>query len=399
MSLGESRESGTARSMTRRVRRVAEGRRPFVPFGLAPLLGLVALLLWAVFPFAKNVVEASAQRAAEAAASRIGADWATVTASGQRVTLEGVAPSQQACQQLADAIDRERGPTWLGGHSPVTRVVRRCNVNAEQTGAVATPAATPAPAAEPAQPAAAPDWTFTLRDGLLTLNGTVPDDAAREDILSEARSQISPPRITRVDDQLQMLGRGAPVGYVQVAQRGLRTLGQCDVGRTSFIDSYFSLRCELPSSRAATVEAQAFAQLPMGRMGSIEILPRETLDSCEQRLADILSVARIQFETSSSVISASSFGLLDTIAEAVAACPGRLRIGGHTDSRGGADYNRELSYQRAFAVRRALIQRGIESDRLVAQGYGESQPIADNATDEGRARNRRIEFRVIRTDP
>lgn len=70
----------------------------------------------------------------------------------------------------------------------------------------------------------------------------------------------------------------------------------------------------------------------------------------------------------------------------------RLSIDGHTDSTGTADRNRALSRQRAEAVQAALVARGIAADRLQAQGFGPDQPLADNATEDGRAKNRRVEL-------
>lgn len=69
-----------------------------------------------------------------------------------------------------------------------------------------------------------------------------------------------------------------------------------------------------------------------------------------------------------------------------------IEVAGHTDSRGSDEYNMTLSQQRANAVRNHLIKKGIEADRLTAVGYGESQPVADNATEEGRFKNRRVEL-------
>lgn len=69
-----------------------------------------------------------------------------------------------------------------------------------------------------------------------------------------------------------------------------------------------------------------------------------------------------------------------------------IEVAGHTDSRGSDEYNMTLSQQRAEAVRNYLISKGIAADRLTAKGYGESQPVADNATDEGRFKNRRVEL-------
>jgi outer membrane protein OmpA-like peptidoglycan-associated protein len=69
-----------------------------------------------------------------------------------------------------------------------------------------------------------------------------------------------------------------------------------------------------------------------------------------------------------------------------------IEVAGHTDSMGSDAYNMKLSQQRAEAVRNFLISRGVAADRLTAKGYGESQPVADNATEEGRFKNRRVEL-------
>lgn len=69
-----------------------------------------------------------------------------------------------------------------------------------------------------------------------------------------------------------------------------------------------------------------------------------------------------------------------------------VEVSGHTDSRGSDEYNMSLSLRRAEAVRDYLITKGISADRLTAKGAGESEPIADNNTDEGRFKNRRVEL-------
>ena len=72
-----------------------------------------------------------------------------------------------------------------------------------------------------------------------------------------------------------------------------------------------------------------------------------------------------------------------------------VRITGHTDNVGTERDNQRLSEGRANAVRNELIKRGIASERIEAEGKGESEPIADNTTEEGRAQNRRTEFTII----
>ena len=73
-----------------------------------------------------------------------------------------------------------------------------------------------------------------------------------------------------------------------------------------------------------------------------------------------------------------------------------IRIQGHTDSQGDEEYNEKLSENRAKSVYNYLVEHGISKERLSYKGFGESQPIADNDTEEGRAKNRRTEFEVIR---
>jgi OOP family OmpA-OmpF porin len=104
----------------------------------------------------------------------------------------------------------------------------------------------------------------------------------------------------------------------------------------------------------------------------------------------------INFKTGSSEILAGSYVLLDRAVKVLQDYPDvNLEISGHTDSRGKADYNRDLSQRRADSVKTYFVQRGIASTRLQSIGYGPTRPIADNKTSSGRATNRRTEFRLI----
>jgi len=71
-----------------------------------------------------------------------------------------------------------------------------------------------------------------------------------------------------------------------------------------------------------------------------------------------------------------------------------VSVVGHTDGRGGVAYNQKLSERRAEAVRKYLVDHGIAADKIKTSGKGKSSPIADNKTDEGRAKNRRVEVEV-----
>ena len=105
---------------------------------------------------------------------------------------------------------------------------------------------------------------------------------------------------------------------------------------------------------------------------------------------------KIHFEHDSATIKAESHNLLNQIAQVLKDNPHvkKVRIEGHTDDTGTAAYNKKLSKERAAAVRDYLVAQGIEAARLTAEGLGQTRPIADNATDEGKAKNRRVEFHI-----
>ena len=104
---------------------------------------------------------------------------------------------------------------------------------------------------------------------------------------------------------------------------------------------------------------------------------------------------RIQFETGSAALRDSSRQQLRDVAAILGAYPAvRVKIGSYTDDTGDPTANRTLSQARAESVRSQLVFEGIAANRIEAEGYGEKHPVASNANEEGRARNRRIALRV-----
>ncbi len=107
-------------------------------------------------------------------------------------------------------------------------------------------------------------------------------------------------------------------------------------------------------------------------------------------------VDRVYFRTDEDLIERRSYAILDNLAQVVMAHPEirQVRVEGHTDNRGGDRHNLDLSLRRAGAVVAYLVGKGVSRDRLAPVGLGQTRPIADNATDVGRATNRRVEFVV-----
>ena len=104
----------------------------------------------------------------------------------------------------------------------------------------------------------------------------------------------------------------------------------------------------------------------------------------------------IEFETGKAVIKPGSFPILDEVVTLMKSRSAlKMGVYGHTDSRGVASNNLKLSGERAASVVAYLVGHGIAASRLQSQGFGQTKPIADNATDAGRAKNRRVEFKML----
>jgi outer membrane protein OmpA-like peptidoglycan-associated protein/uncharacterized protein YidB (DUF937 family) len=116
-----------------------------------------------------------------------------------------------------------------------------------------------------------------------------------------------------------------------------------------------------------------------------------------QDLVSALNMGAINFATGSSQIPQESFDYLNRAATAIKAAPTGtvIEVGGHTDNSGDSSANLQLSQARAEAVRNYLISPGVDPTAVTAQGYGDSRPLASNDTEEGRFRNRRIQFTVL----
>jgi outer membrane protein OmpA-like peptidoglycan-associated protein len=116
------------------------------------------------------------------------------------------------------------------------------------------------------------------------------------------------------------------------------------------------------------------------------------ITDCEVKIAQ-----QIHFEYNKDKIRPESFPILDAVAEILNKNPDvKLEVQGHTDNRGSAAYNKNLSNRRSASVRKYLVAKGIAVDRLTSAGYGFDRPIVDNSTEQNRALNRRVQF--VRTE-
>ncbi len=135
------------------------------------------------------------------------------------------------------------------------------------------------------------------------------------------------------------------------------------------------------------------ANTPVGPDGCpAKAAPRAVMPAVGQGLV----LQGVTFKTGSAELTPESITVLAGVANSLAQNPDVvIEVRGHTDAQGAAETNRDLSQRRAIAVREVLIQMGVPSTHVTAVGYGEDQPIADNATADGRAKNRRVELHRI----
>ena len=117
--------------------------------------------------------------------------------------------------------------------------------------------------------------------------------------------------------------------------------------------------------------------------------------TCQKRVDEYLEDRQVTFKSGQAELTTGSLAVLAMVASIARGCGASFEVASHTDDRGDAAVNQALSQRRAEAVVRYLVGSGVPADQLRAVGYGETQPVADNATETGRAANRRVEFRIV----
>lgn len=237
---------------------------------------------------------------------------------------------------------------------------------------------------------------ITVAKGAAEVDGFVPDAAARDRLLAALKD-----RFTAVDDRL-VVAPGAPSGFVDAVLAVVPSLSR-------FAEFGFDLSGSEARVKGSAVTAAIGAQilakigalLPSGfalAQNAVSVLPpppQVDAAQCQARLAAAQSGETILFDTGKATLREESIRVLDTLVAASLEClTAHVAVEGHTDSEGEPEANQILSEERARSVVDHLVAGGIAADRLTWAGYGETRPIADNATAEGRRLNRRIEFRV-----
>lgn len=187
---------------------------------------------------------------------------------------------------------------------------------------------------------------------------------------------------------------GALMLVPQVEPDALAPQEVAEVRRSSSVES---------AAVDAIVVDRDLGEPPRSSTAETDVLPASDVlpeaesepDACVAAMAAALSNARIEFLSSSAEIVPASRNVISVLAALAHACSGRIQIAGHSDNLGPEVINQQISLARAESVASAFIEFGVEPDRLTLLGLGSTQPVADNTTREGRARNRRIEMSLV----
>ncbi|MEM6576849.1 MAG: OmpA family protein [Pseudomonadota bacterium] len=254
---------------------------------------------------------------------------------------------------------------------------------------------------------AAPEIVATLSpEGLVQIRGRLDSAMTRDTVDSFARARFD-------SDSVSMAARVAddlPPDWTVRVLTGLEALSFLSNGAVTIAPDTVVVRGQTGQETASADISGLFAQkLGDGAIFEIDVTYRATLDpvaslptpeECEAKIAEVKVGRKISFEPASAEVDGNGRAVMDDIAEILRACGEiRMEIGGHTDSQGREVMNLELSQARAQSILNELRARRVLTAGITAKGYGETQPIADNGTEEGREANRRIEFKVIRPEP
>lgn len=361
-----------SKKTTRQYWRRTESPKPWWPLGIAPLAGLgIAFLFGALFMAPR--IEAEVR---EQVSERIGASGLPafdIRGDGQGVTIRTLAQDEEELYLRALAASTQCD-TWAGKLACPTSVdVRKIETQ-------------DAPALLTSRPH---HFTVERFENAVRLSGEAPNLEEHDRIMGVAGQHF-----TDITNGLSITNELAGADYGRAANQALAVASHLTSGKASWSGQTLAVNGSADADAVAAAREQFGAIGNESLQGEFNVRSIIASQQCNTNFGEIFDNAAIHFKSGSAIIDEGNDDLLARLAELARACPGKLTVQGHTDSQGEAADNQVLSLARAMAVRDALASRGIEADRMVAKGFGESQPVENNDTSTGRAKNRRIAITI-----
>ena len=226
----------------------------------------------------------------------------------------------------------------------------------------------------------------------IVIEGAVPNEKIKTEILAKAYSIYGQQNVV---DQIQVRQVTTPSNWINTVTKVINDdLKKVKQGNLTVNGTEIKLTGKLSNPEDIQTTQVRFQSLtPV----NFRLNTQLSLNQAEQQIIDAALKNRIiEFESGSAILAASGVQILNEMAVVLKRVRGKkVKILGHTDSSGDADKNIILSQQRADAVKTYLIHKNIPAESLSTEGLGSNKPVADNATSEGRKKNRRIEFEVL----
>ncbi len=238
--------------------------------------------------------------------------------------------------------------------------------------------------AQPAVPAPAP--------GQVVVSGTVPDEATRQSVLQRAREVFGADRVV---DQLGVGKLIAPPNWSGYLQKIISAeLKQVTHGQISISGNVIDLKGEVGNE---AVRQQIVSDMSTKLNTTYTVRNGLRIAAAGQEQIDLaLATRTIEFEPGNSSLTAAGQKALELLAPLLLRLGGKsFDITGHTDGLGSRPQNIALSAARADAVKTYLVGKGVPAEKIATSGAGPDRPVAGNDSADGRARNRRIELRVV----
>jgi OOP family OmpA-OmpF porin len=226
----------------------------------------------------------------------------------------------------------------------------------------------------------------------IVVSGTVGDAAAKASLLARLRSLYGNERVL---DQLAVGRVAAPANWnEQVARLIGPDLKLVSRGQLQVDGSSISLRGDVASEAQ---RQQVAADIALGLGGGYTVNNGLRVAASEQGMLDAALADRIiEFESGQAALADSGKAILDQMSAVLIKLKDKkVQVIGHTDNAGSRAGNLSLSQARAEAVKTYVAARGVNPDMIAVSGEGPDRPVADNRTPQGRARNRRIEFKIV----
>lgn len=231
--------------------------------------------------------------------------------------------------------------------------------------------------------------------GMIVASGTLPDEATKAAVLKNLRKVYG---ADHVADQISVGGVVAPANWstyvVDMIGPGLKNVS---AGRVKIQGDTIDITGNVPNE---AVRQQVLSSLSTSFDSHYRIKQHLRIDdSSKQKLLDTALANRVvQFESGSAILTAEGRGVLDEMAKAILQLDNpHIDVIGNTDNVGNRQSNIQLSLARASAVKRYLAAKGVSAADLGVSGNGPDNPIAENSTAPGRAQNRRIDFKISKS--